>query len=157
VAIGDDLLYFGDEAGSIYCVDIRGTLKWRYATKRAVTSSPAYSKELQLIVVGSQDGTVYGLDAQSGWVVWRFRTSKAVISSPCVNEGAVYIGSADTLLYALEAKTGHQIWKYATDGQVNSSPAVANGSLYVGSVDGMVYSIDVKTERCAGACTRAGQ
>ena len=87
VAIGDDLLYFGDEAGSIYCVDIRGTIKWRYSTKRAVTSSPAFCKELQLVVVGSQDGTVYGLDAQSGWVVWRFRTGKAVISSPCVDEG----------------------------------------------------------------------
>src|SRR5512136_967777 len=144
VAIDDDLLYVGDEAGSIYCVDIRGTVKWRYATKRAVTSSPAYNKELQLVVVGSQDGTVYGLDAQSGWVVWRFRTGKAVISSPCVSEGAVYIGSADTNIYALEAKTGRQIWKYPTEGQVNSSPAVANGALYVGSVDGMVYSIDVK-------------
>jgi len=144
VAIGDDLLYFGDEAGSIYCVDIRGTIKWRYSTKRAVTSSPAFYKELQLVVVGSQDGTVYGLDAQSGWVVWRFRTGKAVISSPCIDEGVVYIGSADTNIYAIEAKTGRQIWKYATDGQVNSSPAVANDALYVGSVDGMVYSIDMK-------------
>jgi outer membrane protein assembly factor BamB/tRNA A-37 threonylcarbamoyl transferase component Bud32 len=145
VAVGDDLLYFGDEAGSIYCVDIRGTIRWRYSTKRAVTSSPAISKELQLVVVGSQDRTVYGLDAQSGWVVWRFRTGKAVISSPCVDEGTVYIGSADTNVYALEAKTGRQIWKYTTDGQVNSSPVVANGCLYVGSVDGMVYSIDVKS------------
>ena len=144
VAIGDDLLYFGDEAGSIYCVDIRGTIKWRYATKRAVTSSPAYYKELQIVVVGSQDGTVYGLDAQSGWVVWRFRTGKAVISSPYVTEDMVYIGSADTNIYAIEAKTGHQVWKYATDGQVNSSPAVANDCLYVGSVDGMVYSLDAK-------------
>jgi outer membrane protein assembly factor BamB/tRNA A-37 threonylcarbamoyl transferase component Bud32 len=144
VAVGDDLLYVGDEAGSIYCVDIRGTIKWRYSTKRAVTSSPAFCKELQLVVVGSQDGTVYGLDAQSGWVVWRFRTGKAVISSPCVNDGVAYIGSADTNIYAIEAKTGRQIWKYATEGQVNSSPAVAQGCLYVGSVDGMVYSIDVK-------------
>jgi outer membrane protein assembly factor BamB len=117
VAVGDDLLYFGDEAGAIYCVDIRGTTKWRYATKRAVTSSPAYCKEQQLIVVGSQDGTVYGLDAQSGWLVWRFRTGKAVVSSPCVDDSVVYVGSADTNIYALEAKTGRQIWKYATDGQ----------------------------------------
>jgi outer membrane protein assembly factor BamB/tRNA A-37 threonylcarbamoyl transferase component Bud32 len=144
VALGDDLLYFGDEAGSLSCVDIRGTLKWRCATKRAVTSSPAYDKELQLVVVGSQDGIVYGLDAQSGWVVWRFRTGKAVISSPCIDNGVVYIGSADTNVYAIEAKTGRQIWKYATDGQVNSSPAVANDCLYVGSVDGMVYSLDTK-------------
>ena len=85
---------------------------------------PLLDKELQLVVVGSQDGTVYGLDAQSGWVVWRFRTGKAVISSPCVVDGVVYVGSADNNVYALEAKTGRQVWKYATEGQVNSSPAV---------------------------------
>jgi eukaryotic-like serine/threonine-protein kinase len=145
VAIGDDLLYFGDEAGSIYCLDIRGTIKWRYSTKRAVTSSPVINRELQLVVVGSQDGTVYGLDAQSGWVIWRFRTGKAVISSPASADGIIYVGSADNCVYAIEAKTGRQVWKYATEGQVNSSPAVANDSLYVGSVDGSIYSIDTKT------------
>ncbi len=145
VAIGDDTIYFGDESGSFYCLDIRGTVRWRFHTKRGITSSPALHKESQLVVFGSQDGTAYGLDAQSGWVVWRFRTGKPVISSPCIAESVVFIGSADTNIYALEIKTGRQIWKYTTEGQVNSSPAVANGSLYVGSVDGSVYSIDVRT------------
>jgi outer membrane protein assembly factor BamB/tRNA A-37 threonylcarbamoyl transferase component Bud32 len=145
VAIGDETLYFGDESGSFYCVDIRGTVKWRYHTKRGITSSPALHKESQLVVVGSQDGTVYGFDAQSGWVVWRFRTGKPVISSPCLAESTVYIGSADACVYAIEMKTGRQMWKFATEGQVNSSPAVANSILYVGSVDGSIYSLDAKT------------
>ncbi len=145
VAIGDDLIYFGDEAGSIYCLDIRGTIKWRYSTKRAVTSTPVLNKELQMVIVGSQDSTVYGLDAQSGWVIWRFRTGKAVISSPTVVEAVVYVGSADNCIYAIEAKTGRQVWKFATEGQVNSSPAVANDCLYAGSVDSSIYSLDVKT------------
>jgi outer membrane protein assembly factor BamB/tRNA A-37 threonylcarbamoyl transferase component Bud32 len=145
VAIGDDTVYFGDESGSFYCLDIRGTIKWRFHSKRGITSSPALHKESQLVVVGSQDSTVYGFDAQTGWVVWRFRTGKPVISSPCLVDGIVYIGSADGNVYALEMKTGRQVWKYATEGQVNSSPAVANGALYVGSVDGAVYSIDVKS------------
>ena len=145
VAIGDDLLYFGDEAGSIYCVDIRGTIKWRYSTKRAVTSSPCLNNQLQMVVVGSQDGTVYGLDAQSGWVIWRFRTGKAVISSPTIVNETVYVGSADNCVYAIEAKTGRQIWKFATEGQVNSSPAATHEAVYVGSVDGSIYSLDTKT------------
>ncbi len=145
VAIGDDLLYVGDESGSVYCVDIRGSLKWRHNTKRGVTSSPAYHKEMQLVVVGSQDNTVYALDAQSGWGVWRFRTGKPVISSPCIADGVVFIGSADANVYALDLKTGRVIWKYATEGQVNSSPAALNGSVYIGSVDGSIYNLDMKT------------
>ncbi len=145
VAVGEDVLYFGDESGSVHCVDIRGSLKWRHNTKRGVTSSPAYHKETQLVVVGSQDNTVYALDAQSGWVVWRCRTGKPVISSPCIADGVVYIGSADSNLYALDLKTGRVIWKYATEGQVNSSPAVGPEALYIGSVDGSIYSLDAKT------------
>ena len=144
-AIGEDLLYFGDESGSVYCLDIRGSIKWRYSCKRAVTSSPALSAELQLIVVGSQDGIVYALDSQSGWLVWRFRTSKPIISSPFILEGTIYIGSADGNVYAIDARNGRQTWKYATEGQVNSSPVVANNCLYVGSVDGSIYSLDAKT------------
>jgi outer membrane protein assembly factor BamB/tRNA A-37 threonylcarbamoyl transferase component Bud32 len=144
VAIGDELLYFGDESGSFYCIDIRGTIKWRFHSKRGITSSPVLHKESQLVVVGSQDGTVYGFDAQTGWVVWRFKTGKPVISSPCIDDDVVYIGSADGNIYAIEMKTGRQMWKYATEGQVNSSPAVANNSLYIGSVDGSVYSLDTK-------------
>ncbi len=145
VAIGEELLYFGDESGSVYCVDIRGSLKWRHNTKRGVTSSPVYHKDTQLVIVGSQDNTVYALDAQSGWVVWRYRTGKAVISSPCIAEGVVYVGSADANLYALDLKTGRMNWKYTTEGQVNSSPVVADAAVYVGSVDTSLYSIDAKT------------
>jgi len=144
-AIGDDTIYFGDEGGSFFCMDIRGTVKWRYHTKRGVTSSPALHLESQLVVVGSQDGTLYGFDAQTGWVVWRFRTGKAVISSPTIVDGMVYVGSADNNVYAVEMKTGRQVWKYTTEGQVNSSPVIGGGSLYVGSVDGSVYSLDART------------
>ena len=145
VAVGDDTLYFGDESGSFYCIDIRGAVKWRFHSKRGITSSPVLHKASQLVVVGSRDGTVYGFDAQTGWVVWRFKTSKPVISSPCVEDSTVFIGSADGNVYAIEMKTGRQLWKYTTEGQVNSSPAVANGSLYIGSVDGSIYSLDART------------
>jgi eukaryotic-like serine/threonine-protein kinase len=144
-AISDDTLYFGDESGSFYCIDIRGTVKWRFHSKRGITSSPVLHKDSQLVIVGSRDGTVYGFDAQTGWVVWRFKTGKPVISSPCVEDSTVFIGSADGNVYAIEMKTGRQLWKYVTEGQVNSSPAVSNGNLYIGSVDGSIYSFDART------------
>ena len=145
VAIGNDTLYFGDESGSFYCIDIRGVIKWRFHAKRGITSSPVLHQDSQLVVVGSRDGTVYGFDAQTGWVVWRFKTGKPVISSPCVEDSTVFIGSADGHVYALDLKTGRQLWKHVTQGQVNSSPAVINGRLYIGSVDGSIYSLDART------------
>ncbi len=144
-AISDDTIFIGSEDGSLYCLDIRGTIRWRYRSKRAITSSPVLNADNKLVIVGSQDGTVYGLDTASGWVVWRYRTDKPVISSPSIAANVVYIGSADGNLYALEVKSGKLIWKYATEGQVNSSPVISDEAVYVGSVDGNVYSLDAKT------------
>lgn len=144
VAIGPESIFIGSEDGSLYCLDIRGTVRWRHRSKRGITSSPALDLENKLVVVGSQDGTVYGLDMDSGWVIWRYRTDKAVISSPAIADNAVFVGSSDGNLYALELKSGKMIWKYATEGQVNSSPAVGSGAVYVGSVDGSIYCLDAK-------------
>ncbi|HZY44382.1 MAG TPA: serine/threonine-protein kinase, partial [Anaerolineae bacterium] len=67
-AISDDTIFIGSEDGGLYCLDIRGTIRWRHRSKRAITSSPALDAESKLVIVGSQDGTVYGLDMASGWV-----------------------------------------------------------------------------------------
>ncbi len=143
-AIHEDAIYIGSEDGSLYCLDIRGTVRWRFRAKRSITSSPALYIEDKLVVVGSQDNTVYGLDMQSGWVIWRYRTDKPIVSSPAISDKVVFIGSSDGNLYALEIKSGKLIWKYATEGQVNSSPAVSSDAVYVGSADGCVYCLDAK-------------
>jgi outer membrane protein assembly factor BamB/tRNA A-37 threonylcarbamoyl transferase component Bud32 len=144
-AIGPEAIFIGCEDGSLYCLDIRGTVRWRHRAKRGITSSPALDIDNKLVVVGSQDGTVYGLDMDSGWVVWRYRTDKAVISSPAIADNTAFIGSSDGNLYAIDLKSGKLNWRYATEGQVNSSPAVGGGAVYVGSVDGNIYCLDAKS------------
>ena len=37
-----EFVYFGTEAGDLFCVDLRGNVKWRFKAKRALTSSPVY-------------------------------------------------------------------------------------------------------------------
>jgi tRNA A-37 threonylcarbamoyl transferase component Bud32 len=38
--VANELVYAGNESGDFYAIDFRGTLKWRFQAKRAITSSP---------------------------------------------------------------------------------------------------------------------
>ncbi|MBN1318203.1 MAG: PQQ-binding-like beta-propeller repeat protein [Anaerolineales bacterium] len=142
VAIGEDLLYFGSEDGTIHSIAMDGSAKWRYMAKRGVTSSPVLVEGL--VIVGSQDWSIYAIDATTGWSVWRYRTRRSVISSPSAYKGTVYIGSADNNLYAIDLNSGQKRWSYEAEGQITSSPIVYNDAVFFGGIDNYVYSLDAQ-------------
>lgn len=116
-------------------------LKWSTPVGGPVASSPAvaYGK----VYVGSNDKSVYALDASTGALRWSYPTGDIVRSSPAVTNGVVYIGSNDKSVYALDAYSGTIKWSYPTGGSVTSSPVVSGSVVFVGSGDGMVYALDV--------------
>ena len=88
-------------------------------------SSPAVADDL--VVVGSDDGSVYALDASSGTTRWKRATGGPVRSSPAIAEGAVYVGSNDGNLHAFDLATGEPRWQSPVGFEIVSSPAVAEG------------------------------
>ncbi|MFZ0318311.1 MAG: PQQ-binding-like beta-propeller repeat protein [Candidatus Sulfotelmatobacter sp.] len=107
-------------------------------------SSPAVANGV--VYVGSGDGNIYALNANTGAKLWNYTTGGPVDSSPAVANGVVYVGSADSNIYALNATTGTKLWSYATADDIYlSSPAVANGVVYIGSQDYNVYAVDTAT------------
>jgi len=114
-------------------------LRWRYfAGSLGVASSPAVANGM--VYAGSDDGSVYALNASTGALLWQFTTGNTVESSPAVANGMVYVGSDDFNVYALNASTGAKLWQFTTGNVVESSPAVANGLVYIGSDDSKVYA-----------------
>jgi len=116
---------------------------WRYPTGGGVSSSPAVVGGM--VYVGSGDGNVYCLNANSGVEVWSYTTGGAVFSSPAVVGGMVYVGSYDYNVYCLDANTGEEMWRYTAGDEVYSSPAVVGGMVYVGSKDNNTYCLDANT------------
>ena len=82
--------------------------------------------------VGSNDGRIYALDADSGEQLQRHLTGGAVDSSPAVVDGVAYVDSLDGDLYVLNAATGALQWRYRTDSVVLCSAAVAVGKVFFG-------------------------
>jgi outer membrane protein assembly factor BamB/tRNA A-37 threonylcarbamoyl transferase component Bud32 len=144
-AIHGEYIFFGNESGEFFCLDLSGTVKWRFKAKRPITSSATIFRDM--VIVGSVDANLYALDLRSGFVISRFRLGKATISSPCVVENLILIGCTDNSLYCVDMTSAKEIWRFTTEHQVNSSPLINRDSVYVGSVDKNIYCIEYRTGR----------
>jgi polyvinyl alcohol dehydrogenase (cytochrome) len=67
---------------------------------------------------GSNDGTIYALDAKTGCVYWMYRAKALVRSAAVIGpDKRAYIGDLDANLYALDVDTGKLIWQKKVDSQ----------------------------------------
>jgi len=141
----DDFVYFGTEEGDLFCVDLRGNVKWRFKAKRALTSSPVHANGI--IYICSVDTIMYALDAKSGYIIWRFRMGKASISTAFISDNYIFTGCVDSHIYCVDIHSAREIWSYPTENQVTSSPIAYQDSVYCGSVDGHMYCLEYRTGR----------
>jgi outer membrane protein assembly factor BamB len=142
-------------------------LKWKYRTSGEIIASPTVDRGT--VFVGSTDGFLYAIDAQSGSLRWKYKASARIVSSAAVWNGTVYVGSYDRNFYAIDAATGALKWKFKTPAERRfaaehihgtypysetmpdpfdfymSSPAISNGLAYFGSGDGNVYALNANT------------
>ncbi len=135
------------------------TLAWRFQTGDAVRSSPVMAGGV--IYVGSNDGSLYALDAETGEERWRFTTDGPISGSAAVAEGVVYVASGDGYAYAVDAETGEERWRFFAAelgvdparlpdeerdrGAVTASVAVVDGLVYVSSNSFKITAIDAAT------------
>jgi outer membrane protein assembly factor BamB len=108
------------------------------------------------VYLGSQDGTVYALNAATGAIRWRYRAGGAVKAGVASSQGRLFVGDYSGDLTALRAGNGSVIWHAATSGRSFSrsgnfyaTPAVAFGRVYAGNTDGFVYSFAARSGQLA--------
>jgi len=128
------------------------SLLWNFTTKGAVISSP--SLENGKVYFGSQDKSIYCLNARTGKYIWNFQTNDRIKSSPAIANGKVFIGPDDGTIYCLNSSNGKMIWSTYAGGPIpvtfaasvvlRSSPIISDSRVYVGSLDSNVYCLDSK-------------
>lgn len=122
--------------------------KWKFQTGGPVKSSPIVVDGT--LYVGSWDGHIYALDAQTGQERWKFETGGRVSGSATVMGGICYMASEDGKLYALDARTGEKRWEQRLHPRTKPtcSPAVAWGTVFMppgatgGSTEVMMSAFD---------------
>jgi polyvinyl alcohol dehydrogenase (cytochrome) len=114
--------------------------KWAFAfpDTNLLRSQPAVYRGR--IFVGSQDGTVYALDAATGCTHWSTVVNAEVRSGITVAEvagkPAVFFGDSSGYYYALDGETGKQLWNLRPDDHPTTkgtaTPVFYQGRLYIG-------------------------
>ena len=134
-------------------------VKWSFGFPGAVVAFGQPTVVGNRVFVGSQNGHVYSIDAQSGCYYWDYAASTGVRTAITVarigNRNVAIFGDRRAHVYALDAGTGETIWKVtavdAPSVQVTGAPALFEGRLYVPiSVGDDSAAIDPKYECCKG-------
>ena len=123
--------------------DLKGVIKWRFDAGASLFGAPVVVGDR--VYLGTGDGRVLALDAESGHAVWEHAAGSGVLSSPAVAGGSVFVGTADGRMIALAANDGRERWTFRTDETILSAPAVYDGVLYVGTEDDHLYALDAAT------------
>lgn len=117
-------------------------LKWALGFHDATSSWAQPTVVGGRLFVGSQNGTVYSLDPESGCIVWTYVAQGSVRSAvsvgPVAGSGgrlAAYFSDQRGYAYALDAETGQEIWSTVVDPhplvRLTGSVVLYDGRLFV--------------------------
>jgi eukaryotic-like serine/threonine-protein kinase len=163
-AVEAGLVYFASDDGNLYALHVaNGDKAWSTnignfldkTTREDLGGSPDpngydYVQSSPIVAdgtvfVGSLDGNLYALAADTGAVQWTFTTKGKIRGTAAVDQGTVYFGSWDKLMYALDARSGEVRWATGVGGQVQSAALVANGLVYCASRKASAFALDAAT------------
>ena len=139
-AVDKQRIVVADNLGRITCFAHQGRQRWQYTTGARVIGTPAIGRGV--VVAGSADGFIYGLDARQGTLRWKVRTQRPVVSAVTIRGGIAYVGSGDHIFRAIRVKDGTILWsRQGIRGYVETRPLVNRRMVVFGDWANTVYAL----------------
>jgi outer membrane protein assembly factor BamB len=146
-AVVGDFAYVGTMANTVVAVDLKKKERvWTFEAPVRQQPFFASAAAADLVIAGSRDKKVYGLDPKTGKSKWNFTTAGQVDASPVIVGERVYVGclNDDGNFYVLDLKSGKKIQELELDAAVSGSVGVGPDCLIVGTDKGTVYCLGKK-------------
>ena len=106
---------------------------------------PSFYKDR--VLFGSQDATLYCLDAATGKEVWKHTIDDQIRCSPTVVGNRTFLAGCDAKFHIVDLDTGKGLTKVDIRDQTGSVPAVLGDRVYFGSEGGTFFCIDWKAAK----------
>ncbi len=113
------------------------TLKWAFGFPGAWATYGQPTAYGGRVYEGSEDGTVYSLDAVTGCVYWTFKAPATVKSAVVIDakDQLAFFGDTGGTTYGVNAANGKLLWKVRVDphpaARITGSPLFVGSTLYV--------------------------
>lgn len=126
---------------TLYALDLKGNLRWKFSTGHALWASPWSDGEY--VYQPSMDHFLYKLKLADGSLEWKTDLGGAAVSPPVPgNDGQIYLGTLTNEVLAVQTSDGSILWRFKTDDAVWSKPVLVENTLYVGDLKGKIYALD---------------
>ena len=127
-------------------------LRQRNGKRRWSRTLPSRSESSPLLhdgrlYFGSENGTLYCLDADNGKVIWTYRAAGAIKGSPTLAHGKLYFGDYGGRVQAVKASNGRRVWSSSGSGRFYATAAVAGRKVIIGSTAGRVFAFSTRNGR----------
>ncbi len=121
----------------------RLTLKWAFGMPGVTAVSAQPTVFGGRVIIGSESGFVYALDAATGCVRWQFKADAGVRSAVVVGRiggtgpvrYAAYFGDLRAAVYAVDLDSGEKLWSLKVDdhafARITGGATLFEGRLYV--------------------------
>jgi outer membrane protein assembly factor BamB len=147
-AVVGDRVYASMVSNQVVASDLKKRERvWAFeAPKRQQPFHSSAAVSQGIVVAGSRDKKVYGIDAATGAEKWSFTTDGQVDASPVIVGDRVYVGclSNDGNFYVLDLKTGKKIQELNLDSPVTGSVGVGPDCILVGTEKGTLFCLGKK-------------
>jgi outer membrane protein assembly factor BamB len=145
-----DILYVGLEfnghpGGALIAIDKETTeIIWSFPLDNHLHGSPIYSKDNDVIIIGTNDQMVYALDASTGEELQSCKTMGDVKYHAALKGNVAVFGCTEKYIYFWNYITGEMLHREETEGSVYTRPLIVDDFVYVGSGDHNMRIIDMK-------------
>ena len=148
-------VYFGAYDSSVYALGLDdGKVRWRFDAGGPVIaglgairgeSASTGPGPVEAVLVASETGSVYALDAADGSVQWRFDAGDDVWGAP-LSTGTIYVASVNGKLFALDGG-GEPAWDepFETGHGLISDLVLSGDTLLIGGIDRTLHAVDAQT------------
>ncbi len=146
VTVEGDLVFIND-ADVLRALDaVTGQERWH----AAVPGGTGVVVEDGLLVVGTGDGFLLGLEVATGAEQWRFQVStQGAAHNPALSGGIAYVGGDSPGFFAVDVGSGRLLWRGDTGTDETGTAVVSAGIAYIGgsaeSGEGHLYAFDAAT------------
>ena len=98
---------------------------------------------LNKVFIGSENGKIFALNAETGELAWQANIKGEVINAPAIDSGIIVVNSASGVMKGFNADNGEELWEVDQDVPALtlrgiSAPVIASGGVIIGTGKGSV-------------------
>lgn len=160
----NDHVFVATARGEVLSADLEGNLVWSRELHKGVTPDGQPLRHRieapiacfdDMLLVGTADGTLFALDADTGEERWHYTLAGTILGTPNYRaadpaetdaSGSVYVlQQSNGVLVCLDAATGRERWRGEAVDRSDASPSVSNEAAVFGSCAAALHVFDPKT------------